>query len=72
MVPGKDGLVMRFDRSPDKALEFKPVDRDTFQRGMMMVRFRRDETGKVVTFDYSNPMLRNIRFTRLSDRASSR
>lgn len=67
MVPAKDGLVMRFDRSPDKALEFRPVDRDTFQRGMMTVRFRRDEAGKVVAFDYSNPAVRNIRFTRLSD-----
>ncbi len=31
MVPGKDGLVMRFELSPDKALEFRPVDRDAFQ-----------------------------------------
>ena len=39
---------------------------------MMTVRFRRDETGKVVAFDYSNPLLRNVRFTRLSDRTSRR
>ena len=64
IVPGKDGLVMRFDRSPEKAVEMKPADRDTFQRGMMMVRFRRDESGNVVAFDYSNPLLRNVKFTR--------
>jgi len=64
IVPGKDGIVMRFDRSPEKAVEMKPTDRDTFQRGMMMVRFRRDERGNVVAFDYSNPLLRNVKFTR--------
>ena len=72
MVPGKDGLVMRFELSPDRALEFRPVDRDTFQFSRMTVRFHRDQTGKVVAFDYSNPVVRNIRFTRLSDRTSRR
>jgi hypothetical protein len=63
---------MRFDLSPDKALEFRPVDRDAFQAGRMTVRFHRDPTGKIVAFDYSNPLVRNIRFTRLSDRTSRR
>ncbi|HYP26106.1 MAG TPA: serine hydrolase [Blastocatellia bacterium] len=72
MVPGKDGLVMRLELSPDRALEFRPVDRDTFQASRMIVRFHRDPTGKVVAFDYSNPLVRNIRFTRLSDRTSRR
>jgi CubicO group peptidase (beta-lactamase class C family) len=68
VVPGKDSLVMRFDRSPEKALEFKQVDRDTFQFSRITVRFQRDKTGKVVAFDYSNPMVRSIKFARLSDR----
>jgi CubicO group peptidase (beta-lactamase class C family) len=72
MVPGKDGLVMRLELSPDRALEFRPVDRDTFQLSRMTVRFHRDPTGKVVAFDYSNPLVRNIRFTRLSDRTGRR
>ncbi len=72
VVPGKDGLVMRFDLSPDKALQFRPVDRDAFQASRMTVRFHRDSAGKVVAFDYSNPVVRNIRFTRLSDRTSRR
>jgi CubicO group peptidase (beta-lactamase class C family) len=72
VVPGKDGLVMRFELSPDKALEFRPVDRDAFQIGRMTLRFHRDRAGQVVAFDYSNPVVRNIRFTRLSDRTSRR
>jgi CubicO group peptidase (beta-lactamase class C family) len=68
IVPGKDGLVMRFEHSPDKSLEMMPVERDTWMRSMMIVRFRRDGSGKVVGFDYGNPVVRNIRFTRLGDR----
>jgi Beta-lactamase len=68
MVPAKDGLMIRLNDSPDKALEFKPVDRDIFQFSRVTVRFRRDKAGKVVALDYSNPVLRNIKFTRLSDR----
>jgi hypothetical protein len=47
---------------------FRPVDRDTFMLSMMTVRFLRDKDGKVVGYDYSNPVVRNIKFTRLSDR----
>ncbi len=66
MAPGKEGLMIRLNDS--QAFEFKPVDRDTFQLGRMILRFRRDKDGKVVGFDYSNPAVRNIKFTRLSDR----
>ena len=31
MTPGKDGLMGRANDAPGEALEFKPVDRDTFQ-----------------------------------------
>jgi hypothetical protein len=51
-----------------KSLEFRPVDRDTFQRGMLTVRFHRDKAGRIVGFDFSNPALRNIKFMRLADR----
>lgn len=72
MTAGKDVMVMRLEHSSGKGLEFKPVYRDTFQRGLMTVRFLRDKDGKVVDFNYSNPVLRNIKFTRLSDRTSRR
>ena len=69
IVPGTNGLVMRFERAPDKALELTPVERDTYMLRMMIVRFRRDASGKVVGFDYGNPVVRSIAFTRLGDRS---
>src|SRR5688572_13951242 len=69
IVPGANALTMRFERAPDKALELAPVERDTYMLRMMIVRFRRDASGKVVGFDYGNPVVRNIAFTRLGDRA---
>lgn len=68
MVPEKGVLVMRFHRNPEKALQLKPADGDTFMTGMMTVRFLRDTDGKVTGYNYSNPVLRNIKYTRLSDR----
>jgi hypothetical protein len=69
IVPGKNNLVMRLEISPNIALELSPVERDAFQfGGRMTVRFHRDKSGKVVALDYSNPLARNIRFTRLGDR----
>ncbi len=62
-----DGLVMRLEHSSAASLAFKPIDHDTFQFSRMMVRFRRDESGKINGFEYSNPLLRNIKFSRLGD-----
>lgn len=70
MATGKDGLMVRLNDSP--AFEFRPVDRDTFQLRGMILRFRRDKDGKVAALDYSNPVVRNIEFTRLSDRTGHR
>ena len=70
IVPGTNALTMRFERTPDKSLELTPVERDTYMRSLMVVRFRRDGSGKVVGFDYGNPVVRNIAFTRLGDRTS--
>jgi hypothetical protein len=68
VVTEKSGLVMRFYRNPERALQLKPVDRDTFMINQMVVRFLRDKDGKVAGYDYSNPVLRNIRYTRLNNR----
>jgi CubicO group peptidase (beta-lactamase class C family) len=62
------GLITYLNDRP--ALEFRPVDRDTFQRGMQTLRFHRDATGKVVGFDVTNPVFRNVKFTKRSDAAS--
>jgi hypothetical protein len=37
----------------------------------MIVRFHRDKSGKIVAFDYSNPLARNIRYTRMGDLVGS-
>jgi hypothetical protein len=71
IVPGTGGLVLRFERSPDRSLELTPVERDTYMRSMMIVRFRRDAGGRVVGFDYGNPLARDIGFTRLGDRSGA-
>jgi CubicO group peptidase (beta-lactamase class C family) len=68
ITPGKDSLMGRANDAPGAALELRPVDRDTFQLAGVILRFRRDKDGKVVAVDYSNPVVRNIKFTRLSDR----
>lgn len=69
IVPGANGLVMRFESSPERSIELTPVERDTYMRSMMLVRFRRDAGGRVVGFDYGNPVVRRIAFTRLGGRA---
>jgi CubicO group peptidase (beta-lactamase class C family) len=69
MAPGKEGLTGRVNDAPGALPGFRPVDRDTFQLGRVILRFRRDKAGKVVALDYSNPVVRNIKFTRLSDRS---
>jgi CubicO group peptidase (beta-lactamase class C family) len=63
--PKGDGLAVRLEHAPSRSLELKPVDRDTFLLSRMTVRFHRDTAGAVVALDYSNPVVRNIRFTRL-------
>ncbi len=72
MTPGRSGLMVRPNDGAGAGLEFAPVDRDTFQRGMLTLRFRRDQAGNVVALDFTNPVLRNIRFARLSDPTSRR
>lgn len=67
--PAANGLTARLNASP--SLEFTPVDPDVFQRGPMMIRFRRDDTGTVVGLDLTSPALRNTRFPRRSDVAAS-
>ena len=64
--------MFHLEGSSGKGSEIQPVYRDTFQFSRVMVRFLRDKDGKVVAFDYSNPSVRNIKFTRLGDPAVSR
>ena len=68
IMPGANALVMRSESAPDKSIELTPVSRDTWMRSMMIVRLRRDATGRVTGFDYGNPLVRRMVFTRLGDR----
>jgi CubicO group peptidase (beta-lactamase class C family) len=68
VAPGKGGVSARLNESPTQVLELSPVDRDTFQRGMITIRFRRDTAGKVVGLDMSNPALRKAGFMRQGER----
>jgi CubicO group peptidase (beta-lactamase class C family) len=67
-TPGKDGLMVRANDAPRALLEFKPVASGIFQIGSSLLHFTRDKAGKVVGLQYSNPLLRNVKFTRLGDR----
>jgi hypothetical protein len=66
---GTAGLTGRLNDVPAPGFPFRPVGRDTFQFGRITMRFLRDNAGKVVALDFSNPVLRSIRFTRVSDRS---
>ena len=68
VVPGKDSLVFHLEGSSGKGSEIRPVARDTFQISRVTVRFLRDKDGKVVGYDYSNPVVRNLKFTLVSER----
>jgi CubicO group peptidase (beta-lactamase class C family) len=72
IVPGKDGLMVHLEGSSGKGSEIRPVTRDTFQISRVTVRFLRDKDGKVAAFNYSNPLVRNIKFTRLSESTINR
>jgi CubicO group peptidase (beta-lactamase class C family) len=70
IAPGKDGLMGRANEAPGAGFPFKAVDHDTFQLGGVMVRFLRDQAGNVVALDYSNPVIRSIKFTRRDERTN--
>jgi CubicO group peptidase (beta-lactamase class C family) len=68
IVPGSNTIAMRFENTPEKSLDLTPVERDTYMMRMMIVRFRRDASGKVTGFVYDNPVVKGIQFARLGDR----
>ena len=71
IVPGTNSIAMRFENAPEKSVELTPVERDTYMIRMMMVRFRRDASGKVTGFVYDNPVVKGIQFTRIGERATA-
>lgn len=61
---GKESVTVHLEGSSGKGSEIRPVYRDTFQAGRVTMRFRRDDAGKVVAFDFSNPLIPGIKFTK--------
>ena len=66
------GLVARVNNRPGPPFPLTPVDADTFQFAGVILRFVRDKTGKVTGLEYSNPLIRKVRFTRLNDNVKDR
>jgi hypothetical protein len=62
VAAGSDSLTLRLNDM--QSLQFRGVDPDRFQFGPLTVRFQRDASGNVVALDFTNPVLRNIRFVR--------
>ena len=58
-----NGLSIRINDSPP--IRVASAELDTFQFRLVLVRFVRDEEDEVVGLDFSNPMLRRVRFTRV-------
>lgn len=59
-------LQARLNEKPGAHLEFRPISRDTFQFAGIIVRFTRDQDRKVTGFDFTNPVLRKVKFTRVT------
>ena len=72
LLPATQGLTARLNGTRALGLEFRPVDRDTFQYANFTLRFVRDNAARIVGIDFHSPVFRNLRFTRLSDATSGR
>jgi CubicO group peptidase (beta-lactamase class C family) len=70
IAPGKTGLSLVLNDRP--AIDFGPVDPDTFQRGAQTVRFEHDAAGKVVALELNNPAIRHVRFVRKNEVGNDR
>jgi hypothetical protein len=70
VLPGTKGVVVRFEGLPERSQELEAVERDTYMRNLALVRFRRDASGRVTGFDYGNPVVRHLVFTRIGDLAA--
>jgi CubicO group peptidase (beta-lactamase class C family) len=68
-TPGKESLKGRANDESNQ-LEFRLIGRDIFQLGGVLLHFIRDKSGKPIAVDYSNPLIRNIRFRRVGDPVS--
>lgn len=66
--PGKGGLDIGLKHLPGKSFHFKPVHPDIFQFSAMFIKFRRNNSGNLIGFDFSNPLLRKLEFRLVKDK----
>jgi hypothetical protein len=56
--------MIRSNEAPEAVIEFKPVGPDSFHAGQSFILFKRDKAGRVVGLEYTNPLLRKVKFVR--------
>ncbi|MBO9565310.1 MAG: beta-lactamase family protein [Niastella sp.] len=61
-----DGIEASLGHAPDRKIPFKAVAPDTFQASQIFIHFVRDKQGKVIAFEFTNPAVRKIKFSRLA------
>lgn len=67
IAAGEGGLEVSLGHAPDKKIPFKTVARDTFQASQIFIHFVRDKQGKITAFEFSNPLVRKVKFIRLAN-----
>jgi CubicO group peptidase (beta-lactamase class C family) len=67
VTPATGGLTVSVSWNNAQTLEFRPIDRDAFQLGGMIVRFTRNASGTVAGLEYGNPVVRKVSFVRVDD-----
>lgn len=60
-------LVVYLEHAPMQRLPFSPVVKDMFVFRRMHIGWIRDDQGSIVALTYSNPVLKDVRFTRLNN-----
>ncbi|WP_192820575.1 serine hydrolase [Rufibacter sp. LB8] len=72
IAPGKDGLMVRANDAAGPGFKLNAVDKDTYQMGGVLLKFLRDKAGKIIELHYSNPVVRNIKFSKAGAISASR
>jgi CubicO group peptidase (beta-lactamase class C family) len=67
VTPAADRLMVRIETRSNPAVPLMAVERDTWMVRGVIMRFQRDAAGRVTGFDYGNPVVRHIPFSRLGD-----
>jgi CubicO group peptidase (beta-lactamase class C family) len=64
VVSSEQGVRVRLNGG-EQVVPVSPIARDVFQVAQMFFRFLRDDSGRVVGIEYSNPVLQRVRFARV-------